>query len=186
MNREQWLDKAVSEIRPVFEVRGFPLPEKIRVTCGFPSKNARSRSRRIGEHWSPNASSDGTHEIFVSPVLAESYEVLGTLVHELCHAATNGDGHKGRFPACARALLLEGKPTHATGGEAFKQSMSELIEELGEYPHAAMNIGVEQKKQSTRLLKAFCPDCGYTIRLTAKWASLGLPECPQDGNVFIT
>src|SRR4030088_2490873 len=30
-------------------------------------------------------------------------------------------------------------------------------------------------------LKADCPECGYTIRLTKKWADLGLPSCPTDG-----
>ena len=37
------------------------------------------------------------------------------------------------------------------------------------------------KKQSTRMLKAECPECGYTIRLAKKWADLGLPTCPTDG-----
>jgi len=29
------------------------------------------------------------------------------------------------------------------------------------------------KKQSTRMLKTECSECGYTIRLTKKWADLG-------------
>ena len=37
------------------------------------------------------------------------------------------------------------------------------------------------KKQSTRMLKAECPECGYTIRLSKKWADVGLPNCPTDG-----
>jgi hypothetical protein len=31
------------------------------------------------------------------------------------------------------------------------------------------------------MLKAECPECGYTIRLNKKWADLGLPSCPTDG-----
>lgn len=31
--------------------------------------------------------------------------------------------------------------------------------------------------QTTRLLKATCPSCGYIIRVTMKWASRGLPRC---------
>jgi hypothetical protein len=34
------------------------------------------------------------------------------------------------------------------------------------------------------MLKAFCPSCGYTVRLTSKWAALGLPTCPLDGDEF--
>ena len=37
------------------------------------------------------------------------------------------------------------------------------------------------KKQSTRMLKAECPECGYTIRLSKRWADMGLPSCPTDG-----
>lgn len=30
----------------------------------------------------------------------------------------------------------------------------------------------------TRLLKAYCPKCGYLIRITRKWIAIGLPKCP--------
>ena len=43
-NREEWLKTAVIELRPIFDAVSFSLPEKIRVTCGFPS----SRAREIG------------------------------------------------------------------------------------------------------------------------------------------
>jgi hypothetical protein len=35
------------------------------------------------------------------------------------------------------------------------------------------------------MLKAVCPACGYTVRLTKKWADLGLPLCHQDGEQFV-
>jgi hypothetical protein len=31
------------------------------------------------------------------------------------------------------------------------------------------------------MLKAECPECGYTVRLAKKWADVGLPSCPTDG-----
>ena len=189
--REEYLNAAVEELRPVFDARGLPLPDKIRVTCGFPSQKARSQHRAIGEHWSPAASSDGHHEILISPVMDDPFEVFGVLVHELCHAATDGDGHKGRFPPLARAMYLEGKPSATTIGTQFRTQFQMLVESLGEYPHAALNVGKQRKVQATRMLKAFCPACGYTIRLTAKWAydSAGnpnLPICPNDNvSLFI-
>jgi ribosomal protein L37E len=184
--REQWLGKAVEEFRPVFNAHGFPLPQNIRLSCGFPSRHARSLNKqRIGEHWSPKASDDNTHEILISPVEADGWAVLGILVHELCHASTDGDGHQGRFPSCARALSLEGKPTHATGGEAFKAEFTALFESLGVYPHAKLNVDRQYKKQTTRQLKAVCPCCGYVIRLSHVWASVGLPVCPSDSNTFV-
>lgn len=35
-----------------------------------------------------------------------------------------------------------------------------------------------RKVQSTRLLKACCTSCGYTVRVTKRWADKGLPVCP--------
>jgi hypothetical protein len=175
--REQWLAALIEELRGIFAVHGHPLPERIRPTCGFPSSKARSKAKHIGEHWSPAASDDDTHEVSVSPVVSDPYEVAGILTHELCHAATNGDGHRGRFPDLARKLWLEGIPTHACAGAAFRLHFKDIIESLGEYPHAALNVGRVLTPQSTRMLKASC-HCGYTVRLTKKWADAGLPCCP--------
>lgn len=184
VTREQWLSGLVAELRPVFDSVGHPLPDRIRVTCGFPSKAARSdKARRIGEHWSPKASEDGTHEILISPVIDDPVEAAGILVHELAHAATDGDGHQGRFPRLVTALHLEGKPSATTVGDKFRAEFGALIDSLGAYPHARLNVS-GRKVQSTRLLKAVCPTCGYTVRVTQKWAQLGLPVCPTDGDTF--
>lgn len=184
LSREDWLQAAVAELRPVFDMHDFPLPEKIRVTCGFPSSRARALNRHIGEHWSPIASEDGTHEILISPVIDDPFDVFGILVHELCHAATDGDGHGKKFGKIARAVHLEGPLTATTVGFAFKSTFKQLVEGLEAYPHARLNVAAQRKVQSTRMLKASCPVCGYTIRLTQKWANLGLPTCPQDGSLF--
>jgi hypothetical protein len=184
VTREQWLSGLVEELRPVFQSIGHGLPDRIRVTCGFPSKAARSdKARRIGEHWSPKASDDQTHEILISPVIDDPVEAAAILVHELAHAATDGDGHKGRFPRVVTALHLEGKPSATFAGDAFKAEFGAIIDSLGAYPHARLNVS-GRKVQSTRLLKASCPTCGYTVRVTQKWAQLGLPVCPTDGATF--
>jgi hypothetical protein len=31
------------------------------------------------------------------------------------------------------------------------------------------------------MLRAECPECGHTIRLSKRWADLGPPSCPSDG-----
>lgn len=185
MTREEWLVALTGELRPLFTQAGFPLPDKIRVTCGFPSSKARSLNKAIGEHWSSAASDDGHDEILISPVISDPVECAAVLVHELCHAATPGAGHKGEFVRAARALWLEGKATATVAGKAFRDNIGALIEGCGEYPHATLNVGRVRKVQSTRLIKAWCPACGYTVRLTEKWASTGLPECPNDGTTFI-
>ena len=129
-------------------------------------------------------SADGHHEILISPVIDDPLQVFATLVHELSHAATDGDGHGSRFTKCVRSLWLEGKPTSTVAGDAFKQNFKDLLASLGTYPHAKMNIDALRKKQSTRMLKASCPACGYTVRLTKTWADQGLPSCPVDGSIF--
>ena len=115
---------------------------------------------------------------------SDPIEVFGILVHELAHSATDGDGHKGRFPACVRKLWLEGKPTSTVVGQRFRENFAPLVEGLGAYPHARLNVSAVRKVQGTRMLKAFCPACGYTVRLTQKWASVGLPTCPVDNTPF--
>ena len=81
------------------------------------------------------------------------------------------------------AMQLEGKLTATTIGQDFKDTFESLVSGLEEYPHARLNVS-GRKVQTTRMLKASCPVCGYTIRLTSKWANLGLPSCPQDGSIF--
>jgi hypothetical protein len=35
------------------------------------------------------------------------------------------------------------------------------------------------------MLKAECPECGYTIRLTKNWADVGLHSCPTDSATLV-
>ena len=157
MNREDWLSSGVAELRPFFKSIGHPLPTKVRVTCGFPSKGARSRNKAIGEHWASEASDGQYHEIMVSPVVNDPYEVFGILVHELIHAV-HGNNHMGDFPRICKKLFLEGKPTATVIGDS-------------------LNVSANKKTQSTRMLKATCGGCGYVIRLTKTHADKGLPTC---------
>jgi hypothetical protein len=74
-------------------------------------------------------------------------------------------------------LWLEGKVTATVAGDTFRDNFAPLIQSLGDYPHAKLNISAVRKVQSTRMLLAECPACNYKIRLTAKWSSTGLPWC---------
>ncbi len=46
------------------------------------------------------------------------------------------------------------------------------------YPHRTLDVTVNARKQSTRLLRIVCPACGYTARTTRHWLDRGLPTCP--------
>ena len=187
--REQWLNQACVELRPAFEVAGAKLPDRIRLTCGLPSNALRSNA--IGECWSDKSSADGHNEIFIHPKLANPRDVFEVVVHELIHTARGGFNHGVTFQKYATAMLLEPidptrrEPWGATRGtKDFDQAYGAIIDSLGVYPHAPLNVGRLKKKQSTRMLSAKCPTCGYAIRLSAKWASYGLPTCPVDSDVL--
>lgn len=184
-NREDWLSSAVSELRPFFDAVCSPLPTNVRVTCGFPS-NAK-RSGAIGECWADTASADATFEVLISPVLDDPLRVFDVLVHELCHATAGAMNHGLNFQSIAKKMHLV--PTGAKGWKAtaradsFIPTFGSIIDSLGTYPHAALTMS-NRKVQTTRMLKAVCPSCGYTVRLTQKWAALGLPSCPVDSDTL--
>ena len=185
-NREDWLSAAVSELRPFFDAVGAPLPANVRVTCGFPS-NAK-RSGAIGECWADTASADKTFEVLISPVLDDPFRVFDVLVHELCHSTAGAMNHGLNFQRAASAMHLVPsagpKAWKATGpGPSFIPTFGAIVDSLGVYPHAALTMS-KRKVQTTRMLKAVCPSCGYTVRLTSKWAALGLPSCPVDSDVL--
>lgn len=179
--REQWLNRFVAAARPVFEAAGYPIPVEVRVSVGFPSAGARGKS--IGECWSKSASKDGHFEIFIHPTLGESARIADVLTHELVHAAVGLEAKHGpKFGACARALGLEGKLTATVAGPRWHAWADKVLKRLGPIPHASLSGRSSAKpKQSTRLLKCECQDCGFTFRATRKWvesAGAGL-RCPD-------
>lgn len=184
--REGWLMEAVELLEPIIRDKTGLKPRKIRVSCGWPSRGGtRSSSKTIGQCF---LTDDGKiPQIFISPVLehyangekgATGYGVLPTLAHEMIHAyLPPGTGHKAPFSRAAKALGFEGKPTSTYANENWiKDICDPIVEKIGPYPHDALNP--DHKKQTTRLLKVECPECGYVIRVTQKWIETGLPTCP--------
>lgn len=169
--REAWLNAFVEAARPHFIAAGQGLPEKIRVSIGWPSKGVRSNV--IGECWSDEVSSDGTFEIFIRPTLqSDASRIADVLTHELVHAAVGiPAGHKAPFRKLAVALGLEGAMTATVAGEAWFLWANPILDDLGPLPGSAMDIQVQSsagKKQTTRMLKLTCGDCGFSCRTTAK------------------
>jgi len=163
INRETWLNQAVLKLAPLFQSKGYKIPQ-VKVSVGFPGGG--SPRKRIGEAWHPKASADGLGSIFISPVLDESTRVLDVLVHELVHAVVGTEhGHGKVFKRCAVAVGLTGKMRSTVAGRELTTHLSGLIETLGAYPHGRLNLSERPtKKQSTRMIKMECPDCGYICR----------------------
>lgn len=196
MNREQWLMEAVAKITPLFTGAGLKVPE-LRVSCGFPSRGGLAIKKKvIGECWDGLCATDGKPQLFISPMLQENscdiqpakpfasaQGVLATLVHEMVHASVGcAAKHGPKFKAAMKKVGLTGKPTATVADEAMVDYLGLILMQLGTYPHSPLKFVRERKVQTTRMMKAQCDTCEYTVRLTRKWADVGVPVCPCVGH----
>lgn len=183
--REEWLQAAVSLMTPLFEGAKYKVP-KIHVACGWPSSRGLSIKKRcLGQAWHKDASSDGVPQIFISPwlmLIEDPQGVLPTLVHEVVHTVVGNDQkHNKVFGKCARAVGLEGKLTSTLAGEKLLEGCKQWSAKLGPYPHGKLDmLKGPVKKQTTRMVKMECGECGYVARTSRKWLDeCGPCLCPQ-------
>jgi hypothetical protein len=183
--RQRWLEAGVVSLRALFAEKNFEVPANVRVSIGWP-KGSHGKGRAIGQCWYAEGSSDQHNEIFISPELGDGARILDVLAHELAHAvAGHKAGHKAPFKRVAEAVGLTGKMTATVAGEAFAAWAAAHIKTVGAYPGGTLSP-VERKKQSTRLIKCECEQCGFTVRTTRKWiAEVGAPHCPNDGEMNV-
>lgn len=184
VTREAWLNALKDRLAlALFEPKGHPLPDKLRVSCGWPSRGGTAlRKPVIGQCWYSDTSEDHAFELFISPTIADAIRAGDVLVHELCHAVLPKHVKHGRaFARLAGKMGLEGKPTATIAGPELRALLQELTDEIGPYPHAEIRPLVEVKKQTTRMIKAACPECGYTIRVARQWLAVAVPACPVHG-----
>ena len=154
-NREAWLDVALFELNQ--RVFGAMLPGNIKVSCGFPP-GSRGGKRPFAA-CPPNMSAAGNWEVFVNPTLDEPRSVLAALV------------------GAAETVL--GNVNYEATLDSFRDSVDALVDELGPYPHARILMD-NRVKQPTRTYKCKCGSCGYTVRVTKRWLTLGTPQCPNN------
>jgi hypothetical protein len=176
--REQWLQAGVAVLNAkVFRPVELDAPKDAKVCCSWPGGG--SRQKAIGECWPRGLSKAKVNEMFISPKIDSPVEALATLAHEMVHAIDDcKNGHKAPFARMAKAIGLEGKMKSTVAGEELGEKLRVIAEELGVYPHQALNLS-GRKKQSTRLLKCECPQCGYVARVAKKWLDVGAPVCPE-------
>jgi hypothetical protein len=180
-NREEWLRDLVDALRDRYDGE---LPETVHVSVGFTSKGM--RSTRVGECWHGIASSDGAPHVFIHPLISDGVDVAAILVHELVHACRPTAKHGPAFKQMAIRLGLTGKMTATVPSDELRASLAEVIEDIGPYPHPQLSGGGSSNgpKQTTRMLKLECPECGYLVRTSSKWLEVGLPMCP-DGDTLL-
>jgi len=195
--REQWLLEATEKLRVIFESSGIPLPEKIRVSCGWPSRGGtKTNNRVIGQCWSAEASKDGYTQIFISPYIESGYESLEVLTHELIHAARPEARHGSEFKSAMGLIGLIGKATATKAGDDLKPHLETIAEELGLYDNGKIDPNAKSAdappKQKNRQLKIACTkkdrhDDGedYILRGAKKTLARGVPDCPLCGEELV-
>jgi hypothetical protein len=167
MNREQWLtdlaSKAIPAISAILEYSDEE--PSVKLSCGFPAKQGK-RTPISAQLVPPTASDDFNAEIFVSPTISNSDEVIEAVV-PLLVAVVTGDFKQGANWRNALNRLNNASMT-----------IERLQAEMPEYPHSAITLPTTIK-QTTRLIKVSCAQDGYIARVSrATIENLGSPICP--------
>ena len=156
--REYWLEQSVVFLNDILTAHDLPLPT-VRVSCSWPvAGGLRASGQVIGQCFSPKVAKDGKAHIFISPLIAESVEVLGILLHEMLHASIGTQhGHRKPFSQAARAVGLDGPPTATVVGDALRPVLQDFVDRVGIYPHAPVRPTRKQKVGSRlRLYECSC------------------------------
>jgi hypothetical protein len=178
MTREEWLNRLAERMEGWYPGEAIP---PVRLSVGFTSGGL--RSKRIGECWARECDPEGACHIFIHPGITDAIEVAAILAHELVHAVVGHEAKHGpEFKSVAVALGLVGPMTATQPGDLFRERIATILDDIGPFPSGVLQPSngprSTPKKQTTRMHKAECPDCGYTIRLSRKWADVGVPMCP--------
>ena len=178
INREQWLMAAVDHITPIFQARGYVVPQ-VKVSVGFPSTGG--KGRHLGQCWSSKAAEDNINQIFIAPHLKTPLDFLDTLVHELVHAVDNCEsGHGEGFKKIALDVGLKGPMRSAGAGDHLKQDLIRITEKLGTFPHGRLSLPIPTAQKAPKRPGAKCAKCGYEVIVFRKYIHLGVPICPKD------
>lgn len=181
---QKWLQDATELLRPEFLKHKFELPEKIRVSCGFPSSGGLARQKTLGQCWDAECAQDGVHQIYISPLISDNLRVLDILVHELGHTLFTPDvEHKLPFKKFCKEIGLEGPATTTLAGVELTKVLQGVVEKLGDYPHVKLVPEEKERKAGTRMQKLICkkniehPETDIVIRASKKVTALGIPRC---------
>lgn len=169
ITRDLWLGRASMELGTLFEQAGSRIEDDPLVTTTSSCRDCAERMERskrspLGFTISRWDTPDGVNRIFISHLLADKIDVLGVLVHELCHVADDCEsGHRGRFVRIARSVGLVGKPRTAHAGEGLRRFLKAL--DLPDYP--ATGRGTSGDSPAVLVIDAdlgFCVACWRSHR----------------------
>ena len=186
ITREAWMLAAVDAVRPWFAENDETIPP-VRISIGWPGGRG-SKKGVLGQCWVGTTVDDGIPAIFVTPTQKDPVEILETIVHECIHAAGHYH-HRAAFQKVAKMFGFANggqvKTTRAESPDLYAR-LDRIADILGSFPHSPLRgegglLGGDPKGpgvQTTRMLKVSCAEDGYTLRATAKWLKVAVPECP--------
>lgn len=179
--REEWLNAAVDELRPIYGDVA-KVPPVVKVSIGFPPKGGLAKRRVLGVCCSATMAADRHPQIYINPTIADvegKAGILAVLAHELIHAC-GISGHGKEFRKVALYIGLEGDMTCTTAGESLMGVFEHIMAKIGTMPHAYLTheFPKSQKPDTCRMLKCACEGCGYTVRISQKWFEVATPKCP--------
>ena len=162
--REAWLEQAVILLREHMASCSVYLYSYPRVSCGFPSRGGEVRT--VGQCFSPKVCRDGRSQVFISPVVSGSIEVLGILLHELIHATVGVEHKHGKvFSQAAKSVGLVRPWRSTTIGETLRPVLNRFVTLLGPYPHAAIQMEAMQRVTSRETSDVPKKSMGSRLRL---------------------
>lgn len=214
-NRETWLNDLAAKMAPTFAEHGFPLPPlRVSIGWPSAGKDAGvagecwDKSVSADGHFEIFLNPSRAESTAVGATLAHE------LIHAAVGFDQGHKGNFAKVALSlgfARPLTHVSDDTP----ERLAEWLRPMLAEVGNLPHAAINhsrqgagrvkrgsggvtrvpvpdggdseapINTRPPKQSTRLLKACCADCGYTVRVTSKWLEIGPPHCPVHGAMAV-
>lgn len=127
--RTAWLRKAAKPLLSHMQTVGYgPLP-RVWIYCWPYVKDCDD-----GEYWTPSPMAAA--QIAVYSELHNPFTVLATLLHELCHHATQTENHSHgpQFRSCARAAGLRSSKYWGTPIPEMREEFERIIRKLGPYP----------------------------------------------------
>ena len=168
--REEYLQKAKDELNErVFKQAGYEIPE-VKISCSWALGTADRNKKILGQCVPRSWSKANINEIMIVPTFDDSEQVIDTLAHELVHAIDDCKKQtRSGFKKICLAVGLNGSSQmrYACAGDELTQTIKEIVEDIGLYPHNELNIH-QRKKQTTRMIKVSCTECEFSYRTSRK------------------
>lgn len=202
MDREGWLRKAADEFRKwIMQVSGVEVPD-CRISMGFGGVSYEKKVR--GVTWKRECDGEGLNQIFISPELDDTVDVLAVLLHELIHACLDAaddpkwNQHGGAFAEYGTRLGLCAPFTSAIPDVPTMALFMTIAADLGPFPHAKLTIPSRVRQpepetvpvgrpqvritsagnpQRNRWISFTCPLHVAPVRMSRTKAELGAPFC---------